>query len=128
MPDRSDHEDVQVILHKIHKGGINYIASVSKSFKTAESGFVFAKKAQDLCITLSRGRDECSNELIHGSIAEMQEIAQTAHADAKATSEMFNANRREFTEVRRGCTNKSRSNTISVDPNQHFRDSQNHQD
>jgi len=97
---RSDHEDVQVILHNIHKRGIDYIALVSKSFKTAESAFAIVKKAQGLCTTLSGGRDECSNELIHSSIAQMQEVAQTAHADAKATSEMFNANRREFTEIR----------------------------
>jgi hypothetical protein len=119
MPDRSDHEDVQVILHKIHKVGIKYIASVSKSFKTAESGFAFAKKAQELCTTLSGGRDECSNELIHGSIAQMQEIAQTAHVDAKATSEMFNANRREFTKVRRGHTDESVIKTTSIDPSRH---------
>jgi len=101
MPDRSDHEDVQVILHKIHKGGRNYIASVSKSFKTAESGFAFAKKAQDLCIALASRRDDYPDNLIHDSIAEMREIAQKAHADAKATAEMFDANRQEFGEVRR---------------------------
>ena len=106
MPDRSDHKDVQVVLHKIHQGGINYIASVSKSFKTAESGFTFAKMAQELCRALSRGRDECTDELIHGSITEMQEIAQKAHIDAKATTEMFDSNRREFTAVRRGHTDR----------------------
>jgi len=116
MPDRSDHEGVQVLLNKIHKEGKNYIASVSKSFKTAESGFAFAKKVEELCTTLSGGRDECSNELIHESIAEMQEIVQTAHADAKATSEMFNANSRAFTEVRRGHTDEPVIDTTSIDP------------
>ena len=104
MPDRSNHKDVQVILRKIQEGGTNYIASVSESLKTAESGFAFAKRAQDLCISLASGREECSDELIHGSIAEMREIAQKAHDDAKATSAMFDANKQEFTEVRR-CHN-----------------------
>ena len=107
MPDRSDHEDVQVILHKIHKGGRNYIASVSKSFNTAESGYAFAKLAQKLCITLSNGRDKCSKELIYASITKMREIAQKAHGDAIVTACRFYANRREFTEVRRNHTDES---------------------
>jgi hypothetical protein len=107
MPDRSDHEDVQVILQNIHKRGINYIASVSKSLNTAESGYAFAKMAQELCIALSRGRDECTDEFIQDSITEMRKIAEKAFADAKVTTEMFNANRREFTEVRRGHTDES---------------------
>jgi len=73
---------------------------VSKSFKTAESGFTFAKMAQELCRALSRGRDECTDELIHDSITEMQQIAQKAHTDAKVTTEMFDSNRREFTAIR----------------------------
>jgi hypothetical protein len=107
MSDRSNHKDVQVILHRIQEGGANYIASVSKSFKTAESGFAFAKMAQELCTAISSKREECSDELIHDSIAEMREIAQKAHADAKITAGMFNANSREFTEVRRGHTDES---------------------
>jgi hypothetical protein len=107
MPDRSDHEDFQVILNKIHKEGINYIASVSKSFKIAESRFAFARMAQELCRALSRGRDECSDELVQDSITEMQEIVQKAHADAKATAEMFDVNRREFTKVRWGHIDES---------------------
>jgi len=102
MSDRSNHKKVQIILLKAHKGGINYIASGYESLKTVESGFAFAKRAQDLCISLASGREECSDELIHGSIAEMREIAQKAHADAKATSAMFDANKQEFTEVRQG--------------------------
>ena len=101
MPDRSNHKEVQVILNKIQEGGTNYIASVFESFKTAELGFAFAKRAQDLCASLASGREECSDELIHDSITEMREIAKKAHADAKATSEMFDANKEEFTEVRR---------------------------
>jgi hypothetical protein len=124
MPDRSDYEDVQVILYNIHKWGIYYIALVSKSCKTAHSAFAIVKKAQELCTTLSGGRDKCSNELIHGSIAEMQEVAQIAHADAKTTSEMFNANRREFTKVRRGHTDESVIKTTSIDPNR-YRDQTN---
>jgi hypothetical protein len=107
MSDRSNHKDVQVILHNIHKGGENFITSVNESFNTAESGFAFAKRAQDLCLSLASGREECSDELIHGSIAEMREIAQKAHADAKAATEMFDANKLEFTEVWRGHTDKS---------------------
>jgi tRNA G37 N-methylase TrmD len=107
MPDRSDHKAVQVILHKIHKGGINYIASVSKSFNTAESGLAFAKLAQELCIILSSGRDEGFDELIQDSITEMREIARKAHADAKATMDMLDANRREFTEVRHSHTDET---------------------
>jgi hypothetical protein len=107
MPDRSDHEDVQVILHKIHKGGINYIKSVSKSFKTAESGLTFAKTAQELCITLSSGRDECSYKLIQDSIAKMQDIAQKSHTDANTTAKMLNATSQEFTQVRRSHTDES---------------------
>jgi hypothetical protein len=100
MPDRSNHKDVQVILRKIKEGGTNYIASVSESLKTAESGFAFAKRAQDLCTSLGSGRAECSDELIQDSIIEMREIAQSVKADAKATMEMFDANRQEFMEVR----------------------------
>jgi hypothetical protein len=96
-----------VILHKIRKGGINYIASVSKSFKTAESGHIFAKMAQELCVALSSGRDECPDKFIQDSITEMQEIAQKAHTDAKVTTEMFDANRREFTEVWRSHNDES---------------------
>jgi len=107
MPDRSDHEDVQVILHKIHKGAENYIASISKSPKTAESGHAFAKMTQEPYIALSSGREECSDELIHDSIAKMREIAQKAHADAKITAKMFNANKREFTEVWRSHADES---------------------
>jgi hypothetical protein len=122
MPDRSKNKEVQVILREIHKGGGNYVASVSKSFKTAESGFAFAKRAQDLCNAL--GRRDCSDEVIHDSITEMRAIAQKAHDDAKATTKMFDANKQEFTEVRRGHIGTSRSNTASVDPTSHFRDFQ----
>jgi hypothetical protein len=101
---------------------VHYIESVSESLKIAESGFAFAKRAQDLCNGL--GIPDCSDELIHDSITEMRGIAQKAHADAKATTAMFDANKQEFTEVRRGHTDKNPSNTISVDPNQHLRDSQ----
>jgi len=107
MSDRSKNKEVQIILRKAHKGGTNYIASVSKSFKTAESGFAFAKRAQDLCSFLASGREECSDELIHDAIAEMREIAQKAHADAKATKAMFDANKQEFAEVRRGHTDET---------------------
>ena len=107
MSDRSNHKEVQVILHKIQEGGTNYIASVSKSFKTAESGFAFAKRAQDLCSFLASRREECSDELIHESLTEMREIVQNAYTDAKAITHMFDSNRREFTEVRRGHTDKS---------------------
>ena len=107
MPDRSRHKDVKVILRKIHKAGKNYIASVSESFKTAESGFAFAKRVQELCIALASGREECSDELIHDYITEMREIVQKAHTDAKATMEMFDANRREFYEVRRGHSDEN---------------------
>ena len=80
---------------------------MSESLKTAKSGFEFARVAQELCRALSRGRDECTDELIHDSITEMQQIAQKAHTDAKVTTEMFDSNRREFTEVRRSHTDKS---------------------
>jgi hypothetical protein len=95
---------------------------VSESLKTAESGFAFAKRAQDLCNAL--GRRDCSDELISDSITEMRAIAQKAYTDAKATTTMFDANRREFIEVRRGHNNKRRTKTISVDPNPNFRDFQ----
>jgi hypothetical protein len=107
MSDRSNHKEVQVILQKIYKGGTNYIASVSESLKTAKSGFEFARVAQELCRALSQGRDGCSDELIHDSLTEMREIAQNAYTDAKAATEMFDSNRREFTEVRRSHTDKS---------------------
>lgn len=99
---------------------------MSKSIKAAESGFAFAKRAQDLCNAL--GEEECSDELIHGFITEMQVIAQKAYADAKATKEMLDVNKLKFTEVRRDHTDKSRGNTISIDPNPHFRDFQRYQD
>jgi len=107
MPDRSRRKDVKVILRKIREAGKNYIASVSESLKTAESGFAFAKRAQDLCSFLASGREQCSDELIQDSITEMREIAQKAHVKAKATTQMFDANRREFTAVRRGHIDKS---------------------
>jgi hypothetical protein len=107
MSDRSNHKEVQIILDKTRKGGTNYITSVSESLKTAESGFSFAKRAQDLCIALASRPDDCPDKLIHDSIAEMREIARKAHADAKATKEMFEANRQEFTEVRRGHTDET---------------------
>ena len=119
MPHRSDHKDVQVVLHKIHQGGINYIASVSKSFKTAESGFTFAKMAQELCRALSQGRDGCSDELIRDSLTEMREIAQNAYTDAKAATEMFDSNRREFGEV---TLMRLRNKTTSVDPSRGCKD------
>jgi hypothetical protein len=99
MPDRSNYKDVRVILGRIHEGGLNYLASMSKSFKTAELGFAFAKRAQDLCNALGGG--DCSDQLIHDSIKEMLEIARGAHTDAKSTTALFDANRQEFTEVRR---------------------------
>ena len=104
MSDRFDHKDVQVVSRKIHKGGIDYIALVTK---IVESGYAFAKLAQELCDTLSGGRDECPDELIQDSIAEMQEITQKAHNDAKATADMFNATRMKFTKVRRSHTDES---------------------
>jgi hypothetical protein len=106
MSDRSNHKEVQVILDKAHKGGTNYIASVSESFKAAESGFAFAKTVQDLCITLASRRDNYP-DLIHDSIVEMREIARKAHADSKSTWEMLRVNRLEFTEVRRGHTDET---------------------
>ena len=107
MPDRSRRKDVKVILRKIREAGMNYIASVSESLKTAESGFAFAKRAQDLCISIASGREQCSDELIQDSITEMREIAQKAHTDAETTRELFDANRREFTTVRHGHIDKS---------------------
>jgi hypothetical protein len=107
MSDRSNHKEVQVILDKARKGGRHYIASVSKSFKTAESGFAFAKKAQDLCIALASRRDDYPDNLIHDSIAEMREIARKAHADSKSTQERLQANMREFIKVRRGHTDET---------------------
>ena len=104
MSNRSNHKEVQVILLKAHQGGLNYIASVYESLKTVESGFSFAKRAQELCVALASGREEYSDDFIRESITEMREIAQKAHADAKATKEMFDANKDEFTEVRRGHT------------------------
>jgi hypothetical protein len=120
MLHRSNHKDVQAILRKIHEAGKNYIASVSESFKTAKSGFAFATTAQELCAAL--GGQDCSNEVIHGTITEMREISQKAHNDAKATTEMFDANRREFTEVRQGHAEKNHSKTIFVDPSPNFGD------
>jgi hypothetical protein len=76
---------------------MHYIESVSESFKTVESGFAFAMTARELCMALD-GQD-FSDEVIQDSIAEMRELAQKAHDGAKATAEMFDANRREFTEV-----------------------------
>jgi hypothetical protein len=114
MPDRSDHKEAQVILHKIQQAGVHYIESVSGSFETAQAGFAFAKRARDLCNDL--GRPECPDEPINDSITEMREIAKKAHEDAKATTAKFDANRQEFTEVRRCHTDKSHSNTISIDP------------
>ena len=107
MPDRSDHPRVQVILRNIYKGGESYITAVTKSFATAESGYAFAKLAQELCVTLSGPREECPNEVIQDSIAEMKEIANKAHTDAHHTAEMFNATSREFTQVRRSHTDES---------------------
>ena len=107
MPDRSNQEDVQFILGKIHGEGKNFIASVSKSLNTAESGHAFAKVAQELCITLSSGRNERPDEVIQDSITKMQEIAKKAHDDAKDTAGMFDVNKREFTEVWRGHTDES---------------------
>jgi hypothetical protein len=121
MFDRSNNTEIQVILHKIQQGGVHYVESVSQSFETAKLGYAFAKRAKDLCNNL--GRPECFDGLIHDSITEMQAIAEKAHADAKATAAMFSANRQEFTQVRRGYTDQSCSNTIFVDPNQHLRDS-----
>ena len=100
MSDRSNHKKVQIILLKAHKGGLNYIASVYESLKTAISGFAFANVAQELCRALSQGRDGCSDEFIHDSLTEMRKIAQNAYTDAKATTQMFDSNRREFTQVR----------------------------
>jgi len=105
----SNHKEVQAILQKIYKGGTNYIASVSESLKTAKSGFEFARVAQELCRALSQGRDGCSDELIYGSLAEMREIAQNAYTDAKATTEMFDSNRREFTEIRTEASELSKA-------------------
>jgi len=88
---------------------IKYIESVTKSFRTAESGFAFAKLAQELCDTLSGGRDECPDELIQESIAEMKEIAKKAHKDAKVTAEMFNATSQVFTEIRADVSKTSKA-------------------
>jgi hypothetical protein len=121
MPDRSDHPKVQVILRKIYKGAKNYITAVSKSFKTAESGYASAKLAQELSETLRGPRDECPDEVIQDSIAEMQEIAQKASADATVTAGMFDANFQEFTQVRRSHTDEVRNKTTSVDPSRGFK-------
>jgi hypothetical protein len=126
MPDRSDHKDAQVILHKMQQGGAHYIESVSEGLKTAESGFAFANRAQDLCNNL--GSPECSDELIRDSIAEMRAIVQKMFNDAKATAEFFSTNRQEFAEVRQGLTDEMCNNTMSVDPDQHFKDTQRYQD
>ena len=107
MPDRSDRKDVQDILSNIRKEGINYVAAVSESFKTARSGHAFAKMAQELCVSLSGGRGDCPDTLIQKSIGEMQDIAQKAHSDATVTSKMFDDNRLEFTKVRRGHNDDS---------------------
>jgi len=107
MPDRSDHEDIQVIVSRIHEGRINYIAAVSQSRKTAESGHAFAKMVQELCIALSGGLDDCPDTFIQKSIGEMQEIAQIAHYDAKVATEMFDASRQDFTEVWRDHKDES---------------------
>jgi hypothetical protein len=76
---------------------MHYIESVSESFKTIESGFAFATTALELCVALD-GQD-CSDEIIQDSIAEMRELAQKAHDGPKTTTTMFDADRRQFTEV-----------------------------
>jgi hypothetical protein len=81
---------------------MHYIASVSESFKTAESGFAFAMTARELCVALDE--QDCSDDVIQDSIAEMRELAQEAHDGAKATTEMFDDNRWEFTKVWQGHT------------------------
>jgi len=62
--------------------------------------------AQELCVALSGGQDDCPDTFIQKSIREMQEIVQKAHSDARVTTQMFDANRREFTEVRRCHTDE----------------------
>jgi hypothetical protein len=95
---RCDHSAVQGILDRIREEGAKYVVSVSKSVEIAQSGYAFANKAQDLCIALEEGKTY-SNEHVHCTITEMQKIAQVAYAAAKATADMFRANRQEFTRV-----------------------------
>jgi hypothetical protein len=119
---RSDHRVVQDILDRIRSEGAKYVLSVSNSVETAQSGYAFANRAQDLCIALD---DEIKTYLktkIQYIITEMRTIAQEAHASAKATANGFRANRQEFTEVRQTYTVRGCNNLMLIDTSQYIRD------
>jgi hypothetical protein len=86
------------ILNRIHEEGAKYFVSVRNSVETAQSGYLFARKVQELRSILAEEANN-SDMAIHAFIMEMQEIAQKAYATAKATADMFRANRQEFAEV-----------------------------
>jgi hypothetical protein len=95
---------------------------VYKSIEAAQSGYEFAKKAQDLCTTLTDGN--CySEEVINTSIKHTREIAKNAHTAAMTTMNMFRANRSEFIQVWQGYNDKFLINTRSTDPGQCLKDS-----
>jgi len=95
---RSDHGTVQDILNRIREEGAKYFFSVRNSVETAQSGYLFARKVQELRSILAEETNN-SDMAIHAFIREMQGIAQKAYATAKATANMFRAHRQEFTEV-----------------------------
>ena len=95
---RSDHGAVQGILNRIREEGAKYFVSVRNSVETAQSGYLFARKVQELRSILAEEANN-SDVAIHAFIREMQGIAEKAHATAKATANMFRANRQEFAEV-----------------------------
>jgi hypothetical protein len=95
---RSDHGTVQDILNRIREEVAKYFVSVRNSVETAQSGYLFAGKVQELRNILAKETNN-SDMAIHAFIREMQGITRKVYATAKATADMFRANRQEFSEV-----------------------------
>jgi hypothetical protein len=90
---------VGAILGEIQLEAMRFFASINESIKNAQTGFHFAKSAEDLCIGLSLSQADCDNATIQSYIRKMQEVAKQAHEEAISTSNMFRANRRGFNSV-----------------------------
>jgi hypothetical protein len=76
-----------------------FFESLRHSYLNAQSGYSFAKTAEELCGLLLDPNSTYSDDVIKLYIKEMQEIATKAHEEATITANMFRASRQGFNVV-----------------------------
>lgn len=98
----SNNAEVQAVLRSAMQEAKAFYRSIDQSLQTAQAGYSFAQDAELLCDCLLKPKGTHSVEELTEYIEDMQRVAQTAHSQAKAASDMFRGNRQNFFEITKG--------------------------